>query len=93
MGSSTCHTSPSTPFTCTQPQEGVDVQIRWFPGAMAVGLGALDTADGLGRCGDALGAAGPSNTPVGVVGGVLVVLVNYFSRSILFLLYFANCLK
>ena len=45
---------------------------------MAVELGALDTADGLGRCGDALGAAGPSNTPVGVVGGVLVVLVTIF---------------
>ena len=38
---------------------------------MAVGLGALGTADGLGRCGDALGAAGPSNKPVGVAGGVL----------------------
>jgi len=38
---------------------------------MAVGLGALGTADGLERCGDALGAAGPSNKPVGVVGGVL----------------------
>ena len=60
---------------------------------MAVGLGALDTADGLGRCEDALSAAGPSNTPVSVVGGVLVVLVNYFLRFILFLLYFANCLK
>ena len=38
---------------------------------MAVGLWALGTADGLGWYGDALGAAGPSNKPVGVVGGVL----------------------
>ena len=38
---------------------------------MAVGLWALGTVDGLGQCGDALGAAGPSNKPVGVVGGVL----------------------
>ena len=38
---------------------------------MAVGLGALDTSDGLGRCGDALGAAGQSNTPVDPHGGAL----------------------
>ena len=38
---------------------------------MAVGLWVLDTVNGLGWYGDALGAAGPSNKPVGVVGGVL----------------------
>ena len=60
---------------------------------MAVGRGALDTGGGMVRCRDALGAAGQSNTPVGVVGGVLVVLVTIFLRFILFLLYFAFCLK
>ena len=39
---------PQTPSPGTQPQEGVDVQIRWFPGAMAVGLWVLDTVNGLG---------------------------------------------
>ena len=39
---------PQTHHHSTNLGGGVDVQIRWFPGAMAVGLWALDTADGIG---------------------------------------------
>ena len=57
---------------------------------MAVGLGALGTADGLERYGDALGAAGPSNKPVGVVGGVLGSSQIDFYFYVYFFLFYKN---
>ena len=57
---------------------------------MAVGLWALGTVDGLGRCGDALGAAGPSNKPVGVVGGVLGSSQIDFYFYVYFILFYKN---
>ena len=53
-----------------------------------MGLWALGTADGLGRCEDALSAAGPSNTPVGVVGGVLgSSQIDFYFYVIIFYFY------
>ena len=48
---------------------GVDVQIRWLLGAMAVEPGLLDIGDGLGSSGDACDASEPPNKPMGVHGG------------------------
>ena len=70
LASSTCHTSPPTPPSLHPALGGVDVQIRWLLGAMAVEPGLLDIGDGLGSSGDAWDAAEPPNKPVSVVGGV-----------------------
>ena len=66
---------------------GADVQIRFHTASIAVELWALDTVDGMGWCQDALGAAGPSNKPVGAVGGLLVGLVTIFNVYFILILF------